>query len=148
MAPYENPEGNVISRGRKGKETLSDKNAVLPDRTMSMKAADMRARWQRRLGQLTRTTVRGNVQPVIGQTCIVMTGVAGQDEGQMGVVTSRTKVMVEVTMVHTSGEGTITKIKQPRSLMLLEPGLGLVQDIDGAVWVRRLPVLGDEKCNT
>jgi hypothetical protein len=92
--------------------------------------------------------VRGNVQPVIGQTCIVMTGVAGQDEGQMGVVTSRTRVMVEVTMVHTSGKGTITKTKQPRSLMFLEPGLGVVQDSDGAVWVRRLPVVGEEKRNT
>jgi hypothetical protein len=109
-----------------------------------MKATSMRERWLRRFGQLTRTTLRGNVQPVIGQACIIMTGVAGQDEGQMGIVTNRTKVMVEVTMVHSSGKGTTTKSKQPRSLVFLEPGLGLVQEDDGSVWVRVLPMGGGE----
>jgi hypothetical protein len=80
--------------------------------------------------------IRGNVQPQIGQLCIIMTGVAGQDEGQMGIVTSRTRVMVEVTLASKSGEGIITKTKQPRSLVLLEAGLVMVQDPDGSVWVR------------
>ena len=78
------------------------------------------------------------MQPAIGQMCIVMTGVAGQDAGQMGIATSKTKVMVEVTMAHQSGKGTITKAKQVRSLVFLEPGLGMVQDPNGSVWVRRV----------
>ena len=71
--------------------------------------------------------------------CLVMTGVAGQDEGQMGVVTRATNVMVDVTMAHKSGKGTITKLKQPRSLVFLEPGLVLVQEHNGSVWVRVAP---------
>jgi hypothetical protein len=109
-----------------------------------MKAMSMRERWLRRFAQLTRTTLRGNVQPVIGQACIVMTGVAGQDEGQMGIVTNKTKIMVEVTMVHASGKGTVTKTKQPRSLVFLEAGLGVVQDDNGSVWVRVLPGVGGD----
>ena len=80
--------------------------------------------------------MRGNVQPKVGQSCIIMIGVAGQDEGQMGIVTGRTRVMVEVTLAAKSGEGIITKTKQPRSLVLLEAGLLMVQDPDGSVWVR------------
>ena len=100
----------------------------------------MKTRWLHVLGQLSRTTLRGNVQPAIGQQCIVMKGVAGQDEGQMGVVTNRSRVMVEVTVAHHTGKGTVTKRKQPSSLIMLEPGLGLVQDVDGTVWVR---IIGD-----
>jgi hypothetical protein len=96
----------------------------------------MKSRWRYLLGLLSRTSVRGNVQPQIGQLCIIMTGVAGQDEGQMGIVTSQTRVMVEVTLASKSGEGIITKTKQPRSLVLLEAGLVMVQDPDGSVWVR------------
>jgi F0F1-type ATP synthase epsilon subunit len=70
--------------------------------------------------------------------CIIMTGIAGQDEGQMGVVTQHTKVMVEVTFAAKSGKGTITKTKQARSLVLLEPGLVMVQDANGSVWVRSI----------
>jgi hypothetical protein len=92
--------------------------------------------WLQALGQLTRTTVRGNVQPKVGQMCIIMKGVAGQDEGQMCVVTSTSKVMVGVAFVHQDGVKTITKSKQPRSLLFLEPGLVLTQDLNGSVWVR------------
>ena len=65
-----------------------------------------------------------------------MTGVAGQDEGQMGIVTSQTKVMVGVSYIPTNGKGISTKTKQPRSLVMLEPGLVMIQDPDGSVWVR------------
>jgi hypothetical protein len=96
----------------------------------------MKMRWEYLLGQLSRTTLRGNVQPAIGQQCIIMKGIAGQDEGQMGVITSRSRVMVDVTFAHPTGKGTQTRKKQPCSLVLLEPGLCLVQDSNGSVWVR------------
>ena len=67
-----------------------------------------------------------------------MTGVAGQDEGQMGVVTHHTRVMVGVTFASKTGKGTSTKIKHPRSLVFLEPGLGMMQEPDGSVWVRTI----------
>ena len=41
----------------------------------------MKMRWEYLLGQLSRTTLRGNVQPATGQQCIIMKGIAGQDEG-------------------------------------------------------------------
>ena len=95
------------------------------------------ARWRDLLGRMTtRTTVRGNIQPPIGQVCLIMTGIAGQDEGQMGVVTHHTRVMVGVTFRSKDGEKAITKLKHPRSLVLLEPDLVMVQESDGAVWIR------------
>ena len=71
-----------------------------------------------------------------------MKGIAGLDEGQLGIVTNRSRVMVDVTFAHPSGEGTQTKKKQPCSLVLLEPGLDLVQDAHGTVWVRAIPPPG------
>jgi hypothetical protein len=64
-----------------------------------------------------------------------MKGIAGQDEGQMGIVTSVTRVRVDVTFIPKNGKGTITKSKQPSSLILLANGLTLVQDDFGTVWV-------------
>ena len=102
----------------------------------SSKQARGKGGWQHLLDQLTHTSVRGNVQPQIGQFCIIMTGIAAQDKGQMGIVTSQTKVMVGVSYIPTNGRGISTKTKQPRSLVMLEPGLVMIQDPDGSVWVR------------
>ena len=122
--------GELEENGRKHEDRCTGANVV------TSVPAVVKSRWRHLLGLLSRTTVRGNVQPQIGQLCIIMTGVAGQDEGQMGIVTSRTKVMVEVTLASRTGEGIMTKTKQPRSLVMLEAGLVLVQDPDGSVWVR------------
>jgi len=56
----------------------------------------------------------------------------------MGVITSQSRVMVDVTFARKTGIGTQTKRKQPCSLVLLEPGLSLVQDANGSVWVRSM----------
>jgi hypothetical protein len=65
-----------------------------------------------------------------------MKGTAGKDEGQMGFVTGKTRAMVEVTYVdETTGKPNV-RLKRPSSLVMLEPGLCLAQDPDGAVWIR------------
>jgi hypothetical protein len=120
-----------------GKKREEHPEKLLPPLTVpSTEHFHIGSRWRQLLKLMTRTTVRGNVQPPIGQLCIIMTGVAGQDAGQMGVVTHHNKVMVEVTFAARAGKGTTTKTKQPRSLVLLEPGLIMVQDINGSVWIR------------
>jgi len=119
-----------------GQECLS-KERVSPLTVTSGKTGRIGSRWRRVLSLLTRTGVRGNVQPPLGQLCIILQGVPGQDEGQMGVVTHHTRVMVGVTFAARNGKGMQTKTKQPRSLVLLEPGLIMTQDSDGSVWVRR-----------
>jgi hypothetical protein len=86
--------------------------------------------------QLVRVGCRGNSLPPIGQACVVMKGTAGKDEGQMGFVTGKTRAMVEVTYVdETTGKPNV-RLKRPSSLVMLEPGLCLAQDPDGAVWIR------------
>ena len=137
MAPFAHAENDSQTSWSMEAGARKENNDVSPLMTKSMEACRVPARWRQLFRQLTRTTVRGNVQPPIGQMCLVMTGVAGQDEGQMGVVTRRTKVMVDVTMVHKSGKGTVTKSKHVRSLVFLEPGLVLTQDQNGSVWVQR-----------
>jgi hypothetical protein len=137
MTPFSNSGIDSRSDPSLDTDTANDRKDVSPPLTKSKEPSRDRATWRQLFGQLTRTTVRGNVQPSIGQMCLIMTGIAGQDAGQMGVVTSRSKVMVDITMAHQSGKGTVTKSKHVRSLILLEPGLVLEQDQAGSVWVRR-----------
>ena len=136
MTAYQstNDDDHPVWVGKKLEEL--PKKVLPPLPIPSQEQSHSRSLWRHVLNRLTRTTVQGNVQPRIGQMCIIMTGIAGQDEGQMGVVTQHTKVMVEVTFAAKSGKGTITKTKQARSLVLLEPGLVMVQDANGSVWVR------------
>ena len=145
MAPYLNSRNNDKPSWDSGNSRVGVDDRCPSPVTSSLGPSENKSRWKRLLGLLTRTTVWGNVQPRIGQLCIIMTGVAGQDEGQMGIVTSQTKVMVEVTLASKTGKGTITKTKQPRSLVLLEPGLVLVQDSDGSVWVRAVKPQSKER---
>jgi hypothetical protein len=118
------------------KMVVTADESVVPLHTQSTCRVKKSRTWPRILKALTRTSVRGNVQPKIGQMCLIMTGVAGQDEGQMCCVTSTSKVMVEVSLVGKDGIGYSTKTKQPRSLVLLGPGLLVTQDANGSVWVR------------
>ena len=137
MTPFSHPGIDSRSDPILDADTAKDNKDMSPLLTKSKEPSRDRATWRQLFGQLTRTTIRGNVQPSIGQMCLIMTGIAGQDAGQMGVVTRRSKVMVDVTMAHQSGKGTVTKSKHVRSLILLEPGLVLEQDQAGSVWVRR-----------
>jgi hypothetical protein len=70
--------------------------------------------------------------------CIIMTSVARQDKGLMGVEINRTRVMVEVILAARSGKGNMIKVKQTRSLEMLESGLTMAQDPDGSVWIRSI----------
>ena len=79
---------------------------------------------------------RGNKQPKLGQMCLVMKGEAGGDEGQMALVSERTPAMVRVTYVCNKHGLTKTKLKRPSSLVMLDPGVTLVQDNDGTMWIR------------
>jgi hypothetical protein len=138
MTPFSHPESDSRSDPNLYADATNEDKDISPPVTKSMEQSWGRTTWHQLFGQLTRTTVRGNVQPPIGQMCLIMTGVAGQDEGQMGVVTRRSKVMVDITMAHKSRKGTLTKSKHVWSLVLLEPGLVMTQDQDGSVWVQRI----------
>jgi hypothetical protein len=95
------------------------------------------SKWREKLFQLTRVGIRGNTRPEIGQMCLTVVGNSGQDHGQIGIITNRTPSMVAVTTLRSSGTDTVTKMKRPGSLILMESGLTLVQDADGSVWIRR-----------
>ena len=78
----------------------------------------------------------GNKQPKLGQMCLIMKGKVGCDEGQMAIVSERTPVMVRVTYVCNQRGMTRTKLKQPSSLIMLDPNVTLVQEKDGTMWIR------------
>ena len=70
----------------------------------------------------------------------VMTGKLEQEQGQVGIVTRQTPCMVEVAVPAAVGVHTVTHLKKPSSLILLESGLVLVQEKDGSVWIRNVPL--------
>jgi hypothetical protein len=93
--------------------------------------------WRNVFRQLTRVGIRGSKKPRVGQVCLVMKGRAGEDEGQMAVVTGSRKVMVEIAWKGETAGLPIRKLKHPQSLVMLEEGLVLEQMADGVVWIRR-----------
>jgi hypothetical protein len=97
-----------------------------------------RLAWQERLRRGFRHLVwmgpRGNRRPEIGAHCIVIGG-TGRDSGQMAQVTDRTAKMVGIKYRGAKGHRLEYKKKRPSSLIMLEAGLVMKQDIHGTVWV-------------
>jgi hypothetical protein len=93
--------------------------------------------WQECFRHVGRVGARGNMRPSIGQACLVVSGNAHEELGQVGVVIRQTPAMVEMMVRAKSGAPDSMVMKRPSSLILLETGLVLVQDIDGSVWIRR-----------
>jgi hypothetical protein len=91
--------------------------------------------WRRVILTLPRMRVRSEEMPRIGQQCVVMTGKAGDDAGQVAVVTVRKRCMVEIAYVGAKGD-IRRKLKRPGTLLFLRKGVTVVQDEAGAVWVQ------------
>ena len=66
-----------------------------------------------------------------------MKGKAGDDEGQVGIISDRTAAMVHVTDASDRHGGRTKKLKRPSSLIMLDQNVTLVQEKDGTVWVRQ-----------
>lgn len=92
--------------------------------------------WQERVTGLLHVGARSNSQPPVGQVCLLMTGKANEDIGQVGVVVRQAPTMVEVAIQAPSGACVISCMKRPSSLIYLEAGLYMVQEDDGSVWIR------------
>jgi hypothetical protein len=91
--------------------------------------------WRLVLQGLPRLKIRSEKQWRIGERCLVMTGKAGLDEGQVAVITERKPCMVEIAF--RGPDGNIRrKSKRAGSLIGLRPGVTVVQDADGSVWVQ------------
>jgi hypothetical protein len=106
-------------------------------------------RWRERLRTgfryLLRMGPRGNALPLVGDHCLVLTGKAGDDIGQMGRVTDVKAVMVEIGYRSQKSGKIVYKHKKPSSLVMLEDGLRLEQDVNGMVWIRQFK--GEEQEN-
>jgi hypothetical protein len=100
-----------------------------------------REAWQERLRRgvrkLTNMGPRGNHIPDVGTHCIVMVGNARQEVGQLAQVTHQTAKMVEIQFRGSKNRRLEHKRKHPSSLIMLEDGLTLKQDVHGTVWVCR-----------
>ena len=94
------------------------------------------ARMVSRLRNLTRVGKAGSELPQVGQVCLVLHGIEGRDLGQQAVVTSHTRARVQIAYRDQDGRQ-VEKLKHPNLLVLLEDGLGMAQDEQGFVWVRR-----------
>jgi hypothetical protein len=91
--------------------------------------------WRLVLQGLPRLKIRSEKQWRIGERCLVMTGKAGLDEGQVAVITERKPCMVEIAF--RGPDGNIRrKSKRAGSLIGLRPGVRVVQDADGSIWVQ------------
>jgi hypothetical protein len=67
----------------------------------------------------------------------VMVGNARQEVGQLAQVTHQTAKMVEIQFRGSKNRRLEHKRKHPSSLIMLEDGLTLKQDVHGTVWVCR-----------
>jgi hypothetical protein len=95
--------------------------------------------WQERLRlsiqRLTRMEPRGNRLPNVGTHCIVIVGNITQEVRQMAQVTKVTAKMVEIKFRWPRNKQLEHKLKRPNSLIMLETGLTMVQDVHGTVWI-------------
>jgi sialic acid synthase SpsE len=95
--------------------------------------------WQERLRRnvwrLTRMEPRGNKIPKVGTHCLVMVGNVTQDVGQIARVTKLTVKMVEITSCDAKKQRFEHKLKRPNSLIMLDAGVTMVQDVHGTVWI-------------
>jgi hypothetical protein len=91
--------------------------------------------WRRMLQSLPRLRVRSERQWRIGERCLVMSGKPGFDEGQVAVVTERKPYMVKIAFRGPDGE-IQRKLKRSGSLIGLRPGVTIVQEADGSIWVQ------------
>lgn len=88
------------------------------------------------LARFIRFRPSGDIRPSIGQTCLIMRGKAGVDEGQVGIISDTTAAMVWVTFLSDQHGKQSSKLKRPSSLIMLDPSLIVVQDPDGTRWIR------------
>ena len=87
--------------------------------------------------QLAQYRPHGSTRPELGQKCLIMKGKAGDDEGQVGIISDRTAAMVHVTYASDQHGGRTSKLKRPSSLIMLDPDVTLVQKKDGTIWIRQ-----------
>jgi hypothetical protein len=95
--------------------------------------------WQEQLRlsirRLTRMEPPGNRLPKVGTHCLVIVGNMTQDVGKMAQVTKVTAKMVEIKFRGSRNKQLEHKLKRPNSLIMLETGLTMVQDVHGTVWI-------------
>jgi hypothetical protein len=93
--------------------------------------------WKSRLRWLTQTGSSGKKLPPVGRFCLIMKGDADKDVGRMGIVSRQTRCMVAIVWKDAKSGRTKERMKQPESLIQLEDGLIVEQDVHGMLWVVR-----------
>jgi hypothetical protein len=139
MSPRESRNDIWVSDEESEEEQEVSSQQKKPSMIPFWKKQGRKPLWHERLKQLTRVGMRGNTRPPVGQLCLVMTGKVDQDQGQVGIVTRQTSCMVEIAIRPTVGDLSMTVLKRPSSLIMLGPGLILIQEKNGSVWIRHDP---------
>ncbi len=93
--------------------------------------------WKNQLRWLTQTGSSGKTLPPVGRFCLIMKGDADKDVGRMGIVSRQTRCMVAIVWKDAKSGRTKERMKQPESLIQLEDGLIVEQDVHGMLWVVR-----------
>jgi hypothetical protein len=138
MSPHLRDDDIIVSDEESDTETVSpqtDKQRSCSPRPQPRQFSSRS--WHECFRRIGRVGARGNLRPSVGQACLVVSGNAHEELGQVGVVRRHTPAMVEMMVRAKSGSQDLLVMKRPSSLILLEAGLVLVQDIDGSVWIRR-----------
>jgi hypothetical protein len=136
MSPHEVRNDIWVSDEESGGEQELSAQQKKPSMIPFWKKQGKKPLWHEQVKRLTRVGIRGSARPPVGQLCLVMTGKVDQDQGQVGIVTRQTSCMVEIAVRPTGRDRNMTFLKRPSSLILLEPGLILVQEKNGSVWIR------------
>jgi hypothetical protein len=136
MTPRPRETGHA--RGKAGtRHSISDDDSVGEDHECERAHRSWRNRLRDGFRQLVRLEPYCDGQPRAGEYCIIMTGKAGQDLGQMGRVTDVKPVMVEVAYRGPEEGPIVYKNKRPSSLIMLEDGLEVIQTREGIIRIQR-----------
>jgi hypothetical protein len=134
------PETNFVTVDETD-ETFRDDKEETEEEDGTMHARVAWQEWLRKgVHYLMHMEPQGNVLPEVGTRCIVMAGNAGQDCGQMAKVTDQKIQMVGIKYRESNRRRLEYKVKRPSSLIMLEIGLTVKQDIHGPygyVWKSR-----------
>jgi hypothetical protein len=96
------PKTGWVTDDEENKGNTSEEEA--PDQESNTAIEKSSAWWKKIILSLPRMSVRSKELPRIGEQCLVMKGKAGDDEGQVGVVTDRKRCMVEIAFQGPKGD--------------------------------------------
>jgi hypothetical protein len=108
----------------------------VPQRGETEKRGSSRDKERRQWARITRNRPGTAAMPEVGQTCVIMKGEHGREWAKMGLVVGTTAQRCWVGFRNSKTWQKEKRLKAPESLLYLEDGLEMVNDVEGRLWIK------------